>query len=175
MLRLERNRWKGVEEPRILLRALCESLRGEVRALGEDGSFWARLAAAAGRRRAWPARPGSVVDRRGDGFAGVVGELITSGEPVLVGVADVARRRESLETLVAGLADDGLAVVSWDALAADPGLADGFPHLVALDPPPGGAPTPCSRSPLTPTSPGARPTWTSRSRSGATGSSCARS
>ena len=45
----------------------------------------------------------TIVDRRGDGFAGVVGELITSGEPVLVGVADVARRRESLETLVAGL------------------------------------------------------------------------
>jgi hypothetical protein len=29
-------------------------------------------------------------------------------------------------------------VVAWDALAAQPGLAAGFDHLVALDPPPGG-------------------------------------
>ena len=141
VLRLERNRWKGVEEPRILLRALCESLRGEVHALGEDGSFWERLAAA-GAAGEVAAGPGTVVDRRGDGFAGVVGELMTSGEPVLVGVADVSRRRESLETLVAGLDDGGLAAVAWDTLAADPGLAGGFTHLVALDPPPGGAADP---------------------------------
>jgi single-stranded-DNA-specific exonuclease len=89
-----------------------------------------------------PGPVGVIVDRRGDGFAGVVGELITTGEPVLVGVADVARRRDSLETLVAGLADDGLAVVSWDALAADPALAGGFAHLAALDPPPGGSEDP---------------------------------
>ncbi|MBN1529080.1 MAG: single-stranded-DNA-specific exonuclease RecJ [Thermoleophilaceae bacterium] len=138
VLRLERNRWNGVEEPRILLRALCESLRGRVHALGEDAPFWERLAAAGAPAPA-PAGARDVIDRRGEGFAGVVGELMTSGEPVLVGVADVSRRRESLETLVAGLDDGGLAAVAWDVLAADPGLARGYNHLVALDPPPGGA------------------------------------
>ncbi len=147
VLRLERNRWKGVEEPRILLRALCDTRPGQVRALGEDEPFWDRVARLLEVEEQAPAgdATGTIVDRRGGGFAGVVGELLTSGEPVLVGVADVARRHESLETLVAGLADDGLAVVSWDALAADPALAAGFPHLVALDPPPGGSADPLLR------------------------------
>ena len=48
VLRLERNRWKGVEEPRILLRALCDTQPGQVRALGEDGSFWQQ-----GRHACW--------------------------------------------------------------------------------------------------------------------------
>jgi single-stranded-DNA-specific exonuclease len=140
VLRLERNRWKGVEEPRILLRALCDTRPGQIRPLGEEGPFWDRVAALveAGDHELPADRQGAIVDRRGQGFTGVVGELITSGEPVLVGVADVARRRESLEALVAGLADDGLAVASWDALAADPSLGGGFTHLVALDPPPCG-------------------------------------
>ena len=147
VLRLERNRWKGVEEPRILLRALCDTRSGRIRPLGEERPFWDGIAELleAGEPVAPAEPPGVIVDRRGQGFTGVVGELITSGEPVLVGVADVARRRESLEKLVAGLADDGLAVVSWDALAADPGPAAGFAHLVALDPPPGGPADPLLR------------------------------
>ena len=142
VLRLERNRWKGVEEPRIVLRALCETEPGAVRVLGEDEPFWPRVVGAleGGEPAAADAIPAGIVDRRGGGgFAGVVGELLSSGERVLVGVADAARRRESLETLVAGLAEGGLAVASWATLTRDPGLAEGFDHLVALDPPPGGA------------------------------------
>ncbi|HEU0023722.1 MAG TPA: hypothetical protein VFQ12_03785, partial [Thermoleophilaceae bacterium] len=86
--------------------------------------------------------PDGIVDRRGAGFTGILGELLTSGETVLVGVADVPRRRESLETLVAGLAPAGLAVAAWDALARDRALAGEFSHLVALDPPPGGTSDP---------------------------------
>ena len=175
MLRLERNRWKGVEEPRILLRALCESLRGEVRALGEDGSFWdaARSSAGAPASRGGAAR--HVVDRRGDGFAGVVGELMTSGEPVLVGVADVARRRESLQTLVAGLDDGGLAAVAWDTLAATPAWPGASRTWWRSTRHRAARADPLLRSPCTHTSPGVRPTWTSRSRSGAMGLTCARS
>ena len=144
VVRLERNRWNGVVEPRLVMRALCASRPGRLRALGEDEDFWPHL------QRLMDAGPPSTVgppltdpvDRRGCGFAGVVGELITSGERVLVGVADVPRRRGSLETLVAGLDPDGLAVVSWAALAEHPALAEGFDHLVALDPPPGGAADP---------------------------------
>ncbi len=140
VVRLERNRWNGVVEPRLVMRALCQTRAGRLRVLGEDEEFWPHLAelmTSSGVPSL--AGPGpSAVDRRGCGFAGVVGELITSGERVLVGVADVPRRRQSLEGLVAGLDPDGLAVVSWSALAERPALAEGFHHLVALDPPPGG-------------------------------------
>jgi single-stranded-DNA-specific exonuclease len=144
VLRLERNRWNGIEEPRIVLRAMCPTAAGSVRALGEHEPFWsrvARLLAGADDPPA-PAAPALVVDRRGSGFAGVLGDLLTSGEQVLVAVADVPRRRASLEALVAGLAPDGLTVASWAALAHDPALASGFAHVVALDPPPGAAADP---------------------------------
>jgi hypothetical protein len=89
-------------------------------------------------------------DRRGSGFAGVAGDLLSSGERVLVLCADVSRRREGLESLVAGIAArvrtsdgapcDGLALASWDELVASPDIAAPFEHVVALDPPvwPGG-------------------------------------
>jgi hypothetical protein len=141
-LRLERNRWNGTVEPRVILRAGCPTRPGELRVLGEEGGFWERVeramaggdSAAAGIRRGAHA----VRDRRGDGFAGIAGDLLSSGRPVLVAVAHVARRRASLEAVLAGLAEDGLAVASWEAIAADPGLVGPFGHLLALDPPPGG-------------------------------------
>jgi hypothetical protein len=68
----------------------------------------------------------------------VAGDLFTSGEPVLVVVADVARRRSGLEQIVAGLAAQAMPVTSWHALEAAPSLVGAFAHLVALDPPPGG-------------------------------------
>jgi single-stranded-DNA-specific exonuclease len=84
-------------------------------------------------------------DRRGEGFAGVVGDLISSGERVLVLCADVSRRREGLESLVAGIVsrvrmEDGrpcedVAIASWDELEADRKLAEPYNHVVALDPP----------------------------------------
>ena len=42
-LRLERNRWNGMVEPRVILRALCPTRPGKLRVLGEDRSFWERL------------------------------------------------------------------------------------------------------------------------------------
>ena len=60
-------------------------------------------------------------------------------------VADVERRRQGLEQIVAGLAPDGMAVASWAAIEADPRLASAHDHLVALDPPPGGIGDPLLR------------------------------
>jgi hypothetical protein len=57
---------------------------------------------------------------------------------VLVAVADVSRRRAGLEAVVAALAHHPMPVIAWSALAARPGAAQGYEHLVALDPPPGG-------------------------------------
>jgi single-stranded-DNA-specific exonuclease len=138
-LRLERNRWKGVVEPRTILRALCPTRAGELRVLGEGGDFWASVREALTDVTP-PAPIGGPppIDRRREGFAGVAGDLFTSGERVLVAVADVERRRQGLEQIVAGLAPDGMPVASWSAIAADPSLAAAHDHLVALDPPPGG-------------------------------------
>jgi single-stranded-DNA-specific exonuclease len=164
-LRLERHRWNGMVEPRVILRSLCPTPRGDLRLLGEDGTFWERLrgalersggsaepppdggqpggSAAAGRSGG---RPKPLVDRRREGFAGVAGDLFSSGEKVLVAVADVPRRREGLEAIVAGLAPEGMPVASWRAIEAEPGLATGFDHLLALDPPPGGRADPLLRA-----------------------------
>jgi single-stranded-DNA-specific exonuclease len=145
-LRLERNRWNGVVEPRTILRALCPTQRGELRVLGEDGDFWARLRTAIAAAPEVPATLGPApVDRRREGFAGVAGDLFTSGEPVLVAVADVERRREGLELIVAGLADGGMPVAAWSSIAAQPELAAMHGHVVALDPPPGGVADPLLR------------------------------
>jgi single-stranded-DNA-specific exonuclease len=148
-LRLERNRWNGVVEPRVVLRALCPTLPGSLRLLGDHDPFWERLRRELDRDPldlpAVPEGPGEVRNRRGQGFAGLAADLITSGEAVLVGVADVPRRRASLEALIAGVSSGGLAVVSWSALERDPKLAAGFEHLVALDPPPGGLADPLLR------------------------------
>jgi hypothetical protein len=64
---------------------------------------------------------------------------------VLVAVADVERRRQGLEQIVAGLAPDGMAIASWSSIAADSRLAAAQDHLVALDPPPGGVADPLLR------------------------------
>jgi hypothetical protein len=156
-LRLERNRWNGMVEPRVILRALCPTRPGELRVLGEDGSFWERLERALEPTKStlgdWERSAGSPgigrrepVDRRSEGFAGVAGDLFTSGEAVLVAVADVPRRRQGLEAIVAGLAPAGMAVASWAVIAAEPALVHDFDHLVALDPPPGGRADPLLRA-----------------------------
>jgi single-stranded-DNA-specific exonuclease len=152
-LRLERNRWNGMVEPRVILRALCPTRRGELHVLGEDGTFWERLGRALEHDEV-SAEPSPIgggstrepVDRRREGFAGVAGDLFTSGEAALVVVADVPRRREGLESIVAGLAHGGMPVASWASVAAQRSLAAGFEHLLALDPPPGGRGDPLLRA-----------------------------
>jgi single-stranded-DNA-specific exonuclease len=140
-LRLEKNRWNGIVEPRVILRALCPTESGEIHALGEDDPFWEALRAvhsairdAAGEVAAGGA--GIIEDRRREGVAGIAGDLFSSGERVLVAVADVPRRRAGLEAVVAALSEEPMPVVSWGSLAARPELARDFDHLVALDPPP---------------------------------------
>jgi single-stranded-DNA-specific exonuclease len=155
-LRLERNRWNGMVEPRTILRALCPTRRGTLRVLGDDGDFWTRVRAelerAEGEGRAADERPppaalaaAAPFDRRREGFAGVAGDLFTSGESVLVAVADVERRREGLELIVAGLAEGGMPVAAWTTIDLQPELAAKHDHLVALDPPPGGVADPLLR------------------------------
>ncbi len=140
---LERNRWNGAVEARVVLRALSPTAPGSVRELGET-SLWAGITAelAADPARWWPEPPAAtrtVRDRHGQGLAGLAGDLLTSGASVLVVVADVARRRAGLERTLAAMAPAGLCVTSWESLAADPEHARPFDHLLAMDPPPVGA------------------------------------
>jgi single-stranded-DNA-specific exonuclease len=134
-VRLELNRWNGTVEPRVVLRALCPVEQGDCQVVGESGDFWAELEAEHDR---WTGlEPGPPTreprDRRGQGFAGVAGDLVSSGESTLVVSADVARRRGGLEQVLGARV---APLVSWTSLAADPALAEPFTHVVALDPPP---------------------------------------
>ncbi len=71
-----------------------------------------------------------VIDHRRDGSLTVLRELVDTGERVLAIVADVPRRIAGLQERVGGF-----SLCSHAALAREPGLADAFDHLVALDPP----------------------------------------
>jgi single-stranded-DNA-specific exonuclease len=75
------------------------------------------------------ARP-QVRDARGGGIAGLLADLVAAGRPVLAVVAHAPHRARVMRGRVGGF-----AVCSWAALADDPGLAAGFAHVVAVDPP----------------------------------------
>jgi single-stranded-DNA-specific exonuclease len=136
-VRLELGEWNGLVEPRVVLRALCPSEPAACEVLGGDEPFWRAFAAALDEPS--PAEgTRAVEDRRGSGFAGVVGDLLSTGEGVAVVCADVPRRLAGLERTLAGVAErcgDPLAALSWERLEAEPGLAREHRHLVALDPP----------------------------------------
>jgi single-stranded-DNA-specific exonuclease len=63
-------------------------------------------------------------------MAGLIGDLVASGEEVLVVTAHAPHRASALHGRVGGF-----ALTSWHALHDDPGLAAPFAHVVALDPP----------------------------------------
>jgi hypothetical protein len=115
----------------VILRALCELEVGEPELLGSADDFWGALEAEPVQAAA-PDGDRELRDRRGEGFAGVAGQLLSSGEPALIVCADVARRREALGRV---LGRQVAPVVSWAALEASPALASPFSHVVALDPP----------------------------------------
>ena len=76
------------------------------------------------RRRTASARSpgrGAVRDVRGGGIAGLLGDLVAGGAPVLAVAAHAEHRARALRGRVGGF-----DVTTWAALAADPGLADGL-------------------------------------------------
>ena len=75
-----------------------------------------------------PAR--AVRDARGGGIAGLLGDLVAGGAPVLAVAAHAGHRARALQGRVGGF-----DVTSWTALLADPGLAADYAHVVAVDPP----------------------------------------
>jgi single-stranded-DNA-specific exonuclease len=67
---------------------------------------------------------------RETGIAGLLGDLVASGEPVLAVAAHAPHRARALSDRAGGF-----ALTSWAALEDDPGLARPFTHVVAVDPP----------------------------------------
>jgi single-stranded-DNA-specific exonuclease len=133
-VKLELNRWNGAVEARVELQALTARDAADCRVLGEDDRYLARVERALNTSPTAPPPPcRQVRDRRREGFAGVAGDLLSSGEPVLVVCADVSRRREALGHVMGGLGD--AALISWQTLTPRPALAEQFPHVLALDPP----------------------------------------
>ena len=168
--RLEANEWRGAVEPRLVVRSL-HPVAGDEPAGGsepctcrsDDVTWWE--AVRAGRDDPEPRPPRCaegeerlVVDRRGEGAFGVLGDLMSTGEPLLVLCADVSRRAPLERDLAAErfgrdpwlhLSDHcgpraaahveagGTAPVlcEYEVLAAQPALAHRFRHVLVLDPP----------------------------------------
>lgn len=134
---LEVHAWRGSVEPRLLLKAIAPPARREIACVGEPRDAWEALAAepppsapraAPGEAASAPVR--GARDRRGGGIAGVLGGLVHSGDRVLALVSDAPARTRHLAQV-----GGGFALCSYAALAADPELARGARHVVAVDPP----------------------------------------
>ncbi len=143
---LECSRWNGTIEPRVLLKAVSPTRSGTVEDLCPEAELYEgiEMELAADPAAWWPEELVGVTpahpprDRRGEGMAGLAGDLLSSGESMLLVVADVSRRVETLERVVAGMTPEQrpLPVVSWEAIGEDAFAASGFDHIVVLDPPP---------------------------------------
>jgi single-stranded-DNA-specific exonuclease len=86
----------------------------------EDQALVAGRPSAAGRE---------LRDVRSGGVGGLLGDLTRSGSVVAV-AAHAGARARALSGRVGGF-----TVVAWSAVEDDPGLVEGFTHVVAVDPP----------------------------------------
>jgi single-stranded-DNA-specific exonuclease len=84
---------------------------------------------AAGAGGSQPCR--ALLDARGGGIAGLLGDLVASGARVLAVSAHAQHRADALRDRVGGF-----ALTTWAALEDDPELARRYAHVVAVDPPP---------------------------------------
>lgn len=150
-VRLELNEFKGAVEPRLVLDDLREPTEGGCEIVKSSESFWQRVEDELGCDPTVWAKPpdhgGGVFrsyhDRRGEGVAGVLGDVLSSRGEVLCVCADALRREATLRRTLAGLlpqaepgATSNLHIICWDELARCPELGLRFEHLVAVDPPP---------------------------------------
>ena len=152
-VRLEVNRYNGAVEPRLVLRHARPACPAPIELVGEPpfaaailaelardpeawpGAEWPGGAAAHPRLDDWPAGAAdggyrTVRDARDGGIAGLLGDLVASGEPVLAVAAHARQRAAALGDRVGGF-----ALTTWSALEADPGLATPYAHVVLVDPP----------------------------------------
>jgi single-stranded-DNA-specific exonuclease len=143
--RLERNAWRGVIEPRLVLRSAAAMEPRAIRHLDPIADYEYLDAALAEMERdelEIEADPGDVermlVDRRGAGpLAVIASAVLASAEPgggrrgrVLVVCADSERRLTSLTGRTGGF-----ALISHGTLVDEPYVMEDHEHVVVLDPP----------------------------------------
>lgn len=149
-VRLEIDRWNGAVSPKLVLRRAQRCAPRAIDVLGEgdyhagwlreldrDLTSWLGAELDGGARThaelAAPLHAGGARltrDLRGTGIAGLLGDLVASGEPVLAVTAHAPHRARALAERVGGF-----ALTSWAALEDAPELAEPFVHVVAIDPP----------------------------------------
>jgi single-stranded-DNA-specific exonuclease len=131
-VRLEANRWNGSIEPRLVLRHARPSRPAPIEIIGEPDFADGVDRELTRDLTAWTAEPAGVAaDRRATtGIAGLLSDLVSTGEPVLGIVAHAPHRARALRNRVGGF-----AICSWAAVEDDPQLARDFAHVVAIDPP----------------------------------------
>ena len=150
-VRLEVNRYNGAVEPRLVLRHAQPARPAPIVVVGEPELEGALMAELERDLSAWPPRGDprfaddlrglgdglgrleqrAVRDARGGGIAGLLGDLVAGGAPVLAVTAHARQRAAALRDRVGGF-----AVTTWAALEQDPSLAAAYAHVVAVDPPP---------------------------------------
>ncbi len=137
-VRLEINRFNGAVEPRVLLRRARPCAPAPITVVGEP-EFDAGVAAELNRALLLPESGSSaarlpptgsqaarsVRDVRGAGITATLTDLVATGESVLVVCAHAGHRLKALRV-------GGFDLCDWSAA---PALADGYDHVVALDPP----------------------------------------
>jgi single-stranded-DNA-specific exonuclease len=132
-VRLEVNAFNGTLEPRLVLRR-ARACTSSIERVGEPETFAAGVLAELEANCVHPVPESGtectrlVRDVRGRGVAGTIADLVATGEPVLVVCAHAAHRERALAGRVGGF-----ALTTW---AAAPDLAQGYEHVVALDPSP---------------------------------------
>jgi len=150
VVKLEINRYNGAVEPRLVLRHAQPARPAPIRVVAgaaPEAALLAELVAdldadgfvtpagleedLRGVADGLGPPPGRTVrDVRGTGIAGLLGDLVAGGAPVLAVAAHAEHRARALRDRVGGF-----DVTSWAALAADPAPAAGYAHVVAVDPP----------------------------------------
>lgn len=132
-VRLEIDRWNGAVSPKLVLRRAQRCTPPAIELVGEAdfGAGWQREL---DRDLDTPYVCGDTArltrDLRGTGIAGLLGDLVATGEPVLAVAAHAPARARGLAERVGGF-----ALTSWAALEDEPELADRYVHVVAIDPP----------------------------------------
>jgi single-stranded-DNA-specific exonuclease len=138
--RLERNVWRGVVEPRLVLRSAYASNPQSITVLGEADDY-VEAALAELDRALEPSSPNPqaggdrdriVLDRRGESPLAVLADAAAAADEdgVLAICADVPRRLTGLSGRAGGF-----ALVSHAGLAEQPWLVEQFGQVVVLDPP----------------------------------------
>lgn len=130
---LERNEWRGVVEPRLILRHAKPCLPDEIEVLAEPEPYLDAVVAELDvplDDRVEGGESRVVLDRRGDSPLVVLRDVLATGGRVLAVCADVPRRLEGLSRRVGGF-----TLVSHRGLEGRLELTQQFPHLVVLDPP----------------------------------------